>query len=228
MPEELRKHLRYPRDLYQLQMNVFAKYHQQTPEAFYEQGETWQFATVRDKAVMPYYQTMDFGNCTDQEEFVMINPMTPVNRDNLSMIGMAGVMDKSKCGFEYKPGITVYKLGKDVQVNGPAQVEALINQDPEISANFTLWGQSGSTVEMGRMIILPMGNTVLYVQPIYLTSTKTKIPELSRVIVAIGNRVVMDTTLWSAFNRLKQYYLKDAAEVKETGASKAIVKPDGN
>ncbi len=228
MPEELRKHLRYPRDLYQLQMNVFAKYHQQTPEAFYEQGETWQFATVRDKAVMPYYQTMDFGNCTDQEEFVMINPMTPVNRDNLSMICMAGVMDKSKCGFEYKPGITVYKLGKDVQVNGPAQVEALINQDPEISANFTLWGQSGSTVEMGRMIILPMGNTVLYVQPIYLTSTKTKIPELSRVIVAIGNRVVMDTTLWSAFNRLKQYYLKDAAEVKETGASKAIVKPDGN
>lgn len=228
MPEQLRKHLRYPRDLYQLQMNVFAKYHQQTPESFYEQGETWQFATVRDNPVMPYYQTMDFGNCTDQEEFVLINPMTPVNRDNLSMIGVAGVMDKAKCGLNYKPGITVYKLGKDVQVNGPAQVEALINQDPDISANFTLWGQSGSTVEMGRMIILPMGNTVLYVQPIYLTSTKTKIPELSRVIVAIGNRVVMDTTLWSAFNRLKQYYLKDAAEVKETGASKAIVQPNGN
>ena len=228
MPEELRKHLRYPRDLYKLQMNVFAKYHQQTPEAFYEQGETWQFATARDKKVMPYYQTMDFGNCNDKEEFVMINPMTPVNRDNLSMIGLAGVMDKAKCSPEYKPGLTVYKLGKDVQVNGPAQVEALINQDPEISANFTLWGQAGSTVEMGRMIILPMGNTVLYVQPIYLTSTKTKIPELSRVIVAIGNRVVMDTTLWSAFNRLKQYYLKDAAEVKETGAAKAIVNPDGN
>jgi uncharacterized membrane protein (UPF0182 family) len=227
MPEELRKHLRFPRDLYSIQMNIFAKYHQKTPEAFYEQGETWQFATVRDKPVMPYYQTMDFGNCNDTEEFVLINPMTPVNRDNLSMIGIAGIMDKTNCGADYKPGITVYKLGKDVQVNGPAQVEALINQDPEISANFTLWGQSGSTVEMGRMIILPMGKTVLYVQPIYLTSTKTKIPELSRVIVAIGNRVVMDTTLWSAFNRLKQFYLKDAAEVKETGAQKAIVNPDG-
>ncbi len=227
MPVEIRQHLRYPRDLYSLQMNVFAKYHQQTPEAFYEQGETWQFATVRDKQIMPYYQTMDFGNCNDQEEFVMINPMTPVNRDNLSMIGIAGVMDKAKCTSDYKPGITVYKLGKDVQVNGPSQVEALINQDPEISANFTLWGQAGSSVEMGRMIILPMGNTVLYVQPIYLTSTKTKIPELSRVIVAIGNRVVMDKTLWSAFNRLKQYYLKDAAEVKETGSLKAIVIPEG-
>jgi uncharacterized protein len=227
MPEDLHKHLRYPRDLYSVQMNIFAKYHQKTPEAFYEQGETWQFATVRDKPVMPYYQTMDFGNCNDDEEFVLINPMTPVNRDNLSMIGIAGIMDKTNCGTNYKPGITVYKLGKDVQVNGPAQVEALINQDPEISANFTLWGQSGSTVEMGRMIILPMGKTVLYVQPIYLTSTKTKIPELSRVIVAIGNRVVMDTTLWSAFNRLKQFYLKDAAEVKETGAPKAIVNPNG-
>ncbi|NOS74347.1 MAG: UPF0182 family protein [Methyloglobulus sp.] len=227
MPDELRQHLRYPRDLYSLQMKVFAKYHQQTPEAFYEQGETWQFATVRDNPVMPYYQTMDFGNCNDKEEFVLINPMTPVNRDNLSMIGLAGVMDKDKCGQDYKPGITVYKFGKDVQVNGPAQVEALINQNPEISANFTLWGQAGSTVEMGRMIILPMGNTVLYVQPIYLTSTKNRIPELTRVIVSIGDRLVIDTTLWSAFNRLKQFYLKDAADIKETGAAKAIVKPDG-
>lgn len=226
MPEELRKHLRYPRDLYSLQMKVFAKYHQQTPEAFYEQGETWQFATVRDNPVMPYYQTMDFGNCNDKEEFVLINPMTPVNRDNLSMIGLAGVMDKEKCGKEYKPGITVYKFAKDVQVNGPAQVEALINQNPEISANFTLWGQSGSSVEMGRMIILPMGNTVLYVQPIYLTSTKNRIPELTRVIVSIGDRLVIDTTLWSAFNRLKQFYLKDAADIQETGASKAIVNPE--
>lgn len=227
MPEELRKHLRYPRDLYYLQMHIYARYHQKTPEAFYEQGETREFATVRDAPVMPYYQTMDFGHCNDREEFVLINPMTPVNRDNLSMIGIASVLDNNKCGLEYKPGITVYQFGKDVQVNGPAQVEALINQNPEISANFTLWGQGGSSVEMGRMIILPMGNTVLYVQPIYLTSTKTKIPELSRVIVSIGDRLVMDTTLWSAFNRLKQSYLKEAAEVKETGASKPIVKPEG-
>ncbi|MBM4207499.1 MAG: UPF0182 family protein [Gammaproteobacteria bacterium] len=227
MQPELRKHLRYPRDLYQLQMNVFAKYHQQTPEAFYEQGETWQFATVRDEAVKPYYQTMDFDNCNDREEFVLINPMTPVNRDNLSMIGLASVLDKNKCGEDYKPSITVYKFGKDVQVNGPAQVEALINQNPEISANFTLWGQSGSTVEMGRMIILPMGNTVLYVQPIYLASTKTKIPELTRVIVSIGDRLVIDTTLWSAFNRLKQFYLKDAAAIKESGTAKPIEKPEG-
>ncbi|MGZ5056761.1 MAG: UPF0182 family protein, partial [Methylobacter sp.] len=161
MPDELKRHLRYPRDLYYLQMKVYAKYHQQSPELFYEQAETWQFANVRGEPVLPYYQTMDFGNCNDTEEFVSINPMTPVNRTNLSMIGIAGTLDTKNCNLDYKPGITVYKFGKDVQVNGPAQVEALINQNPEISAQFTLWGQAGSVVEMGRMIILPMGNSVL-------------------------------------------------------------------
>jgi uncharacterized membrane protein (UPF0182 family) len=149
--------------------------------------------------------------------------MTPINRANLSMIGIAGTLDKTNCSLDYKPGITVYKFGKEVQVNGPAQVEALINQNPEISAQFTLWGQYGSVVEMGRMIILPMGNTVLYVHPIYLASTKTKIPELTRVIVSIGNETIMDKTLWSAFNRLKQVYIKNAAESDGTETPKSII-----
>ncbi|MEQ1636035.1 MAG: UPF0182 family protein [Methylococcales bacterium] len=207
MPAELSKHLRYPRDLYYLQMKVYAKYHQQSPELFYEQAETWAQAEVRGEPVLPYYQTMDFGNCNDTEEFVLINPMTPVNRDNLSMIGVAGSLDKTNCGLAYKPNITIYKFGKDVQVNGPAQIEALTQQHPEISQQFTLWDQKGSIVEMGRMVILPMGNTVLYVQPIYLASTKNKMPELTRVIVSIGNETVMDTTLQSAFNRLKQKFI---------------------
>ena len=219
---ELKKHLRYPRDLFFMQMKVFAKYHQRSPELFYEQAETWEFASVRNQPILPYYQTMDFGNCSDREEFVMINPMTPINRDNLSMIGVAGILDKKTCGQDYKPGITIYKFGKNVQVNGPAQVEALINQDPDISAQFTLWGQSGSIVELGRMVILPMGNTVLYVQPVYMISTKTKIPELARVIVSIGNVVVMDKTLWSAFDRLKQIFIKGAANSTGTGTSKAV------
>jgi hypothetical protein len=144
------------------------------------------------------------------------------------MIGVAGTLDKTNCSLDYKPGITVYKFGKDVQVNGPAQIEALTQQDPEISAQFTLWGQYGSIVEMGRMIILPMGNTVLYVQPIYIASTKNKMPELTRVIVSIGNELVMDTSLWSAFNRLKQIYLKNATESDGTGIFKGIIEPGKN
>lgn len=222
MPSELRQHLRYPRDLFYMQMKVYAKYHQHVPELFYEQAETWQFANVRNQMVMPYYQTMDFGHCNQKEEFVLINPMTPVNRNNLSMIGIAGVTDKTDCATEYKPNITVYKFGKDVQVNGPAQVESLIDQDPEISEQFTLWDQHGSVVQMGRMVILPMGNTILYVQPIYLTSTKIKIPQLTRVIVSIGNEVVMDKTLWSAFQRLKQIYIKNANETSKTGTATVV------
>ncbi len=210
MPDILSKHLRYPRDLYHLQMRVYAKYHQKTPELFYEQAETWQFATVNEKLVLPYFITMDFNNCNDREEFVMINPMTPVHRDNLSMVGVAGTSDNVSCTDTYSPSITVHKFNKDIQVNGPAQVDALIDQSPEISEQFTLWDQHGSRVERGRMIILPMENSMLYVQPIYMISTKTKIPELTRVIVSIGNEVVMDKTLWSAFKRLKERFIKES------------------
>jgi uncharacterized membrane protein (UPF0182 family) len=223
MPNELRQHLRYPRDLFYMQMKVYAKYHQNSPELFYEQGETWQFANVRGTPVMPYYQTMDFGNCNDKEEFVMINPMTPINRSNLSMIGVASTLDKTNCSLDYKPNITVYKFAKDVQVNGPAQVEALINQNTDISEKVTLWDQHGSKVQMGRMVILPMNNTILYVQPVYLTSTNTQIPELTRMIVSMGNQVVWDTSLWAAFEKLKHLYAQTAAERGGTGT-----RPKGN
>jgi len=221
MPKVLREHLRYPRELYFMQMMIYSKYHQTRPELFYEQAETWQFAKVNKAAVMPYYQTMDFGQCDDREELVMINPMTPINRSNLSMIGLAGTLDPDSClNSSYKPYITIYKFGKDIQVNGPAQVEALIDQSPTISEQFTLWDQHGSNVVKGRMVILPMGkNSVLYVQPIYMISTKTKIPELTRVIVSIGNQVVMDKTLWSAFKKLKAKFIQGTKDAQGTGIS---------
>ncbi len=219
MPAELKAHLRYPRDLYTVQMQVYAKYHQQSPELFYEQAETWAQANVREKPVLPYYQTMDFGECNDTEEFDLINAMTPVNRNNLSMVGIASTMDKIGCSGAYKPNLTVFKFGKDVQVNGPEQIEALTQQHPEISEQFTLWDQNGSSVEMGRMVILPMNNTILYVQPIYIASTKNKMPELTRIIVSIGNETVMDTTLHSALDRLKNIFINKSRTV-DSAASK--------
>lgn len=211
MPDELLQHLRYPRDLYYMQMKIYAKYHQNSPELFYEQAETWQFATVDGQPVSPYFITMDFDRCNDLEEFVMINPMTPVHRDNLSMVGIAGTLDENSCDHSYKPGITIFKFPKAVQVNGPSQVNALIDQNPEIAAQFTLWNQQGSEVKKGRMVILTMGNSILYVQPIYMLATKTKMPELARVIVSIGNQVVMEKTLQAAFTRLKDMFIKGAS-----------------
>lgn len=220
MPESLLEHLRYPRDLYYLQMKMYAKYHQNTPELFYEQAETWQAALVDGAEVLPYFITMDLDHCNDQEEFVMINPMTPVHRDNLSMVGVAGSLDKTACDHRYKPGITVYKFPKEVQVNGPSQVNALIDQNPEIAAQFTLWNQLGSEVKKGRMVVLPMGNSILYVQPIYTLASKTKMPELSRVIVSIGNQVVMDKTLLAAFERLKTLFV-NGSKSSRSGISSA-------
>jgi uncharacterized membrane protein (UPF0182 family) len=147
--------------------------------------------------------------------------MTPVHRDNLSMVGVASTLDPSRCDHSYKPGITVYKFPRDVQVNGPSQVNALIDQNPEISAQFTLWNQQGSEVKKGRMVILPMGNSILYVQPIYMLATQAKIPELARVIVSIGNQVVMDKTLQDAFDRLKALFIK-GAKAPSSGTSGAI------
>lgn len=219
MPAELKSHLRYPRDLYTIQMQIYARYHQTSPELFYEQAETWAYANVREKPVLPYYQTMDFGSCNDTEEFALINPMTPVNRNNLSMVGMASTLDKVNCSGAYKPNITIFKFGKEVQINGPEQIEALTQQHSEISEQFTLWDQNGSSVEMGRMVILPMENTILYVQPIYIASTKNKMPELTRIIVSIGNETVMDTTLHSALNRLKNIFINKTRAV-DTAASK--------
>ncbi|MCQ8183336.1 UPF0182 family protein [Methylomonas sp. SURF-1] len=210
MPPELLSHLRYARDLYYVQMKAYAKYHQQEPELFYQQAETWEFAKVRGQPVTPYYQTIDFGHCNGKEEYVLLNPMTPINSHNLSMIGMADTADSTNCDSAYKPTITIYKFLKDVQVNGPTQVESLIAQDPEVSAQFTLWNQGGTKVKLGRMVIMPMGNSVLYVQPVYIISVTNAIPKLSKIIVSIGNRVVMDTSFWSAFNRLKQMFVQSA------------------
>ena len=225
MPENLLSHLRYPRDLYYMQMKLYAKYHQKAPELFYEQAETWQYATVDGEPVLPYFITMDFDHCNEREEFVMINPMTPIHRNNLSMVGVASTLDRAKCDHTYKPGITIYKFPKAVQVNGPSQVNALIDQNPEIAAQFTLWNQIGSEVKKGRMVILPMGNSILYVQPIYMLAKTTKMPELARVIVSIGNQVVMDKTLWDAFDHLKNLFIKRAKGSVSGTSGEASPKP---
>ena len=214
MPDNLLEHLRYPRDLFYQQMKVYAKYHQTSAELFYEQAETWQYAFVDGEPVLPYYITLDFDHCNDKEEFVMINPMTPVHRENLSVIGVASTLDQQSCDHTYQPGITLFNFPKAVQVNGPSQISALIDQNPEIAAQFTLWNQQGSEVKKGRMVILPMDNAILYVQPIYTLATHTKMPELARVIVSIGNQVVMEKTLQTALDKLKALFIKDAGTSK--------------
>ena len=204
IPTELESHLRYPRDIYHHQMHIYSKYHQKEPELFYQQAETWEEAKIQSEVIKPYYLTTEIQGCSDMRKFVLIDPMTPIGRDNLSVLAIAGSLDPDQCGGEYTQRMAMFKFHKDIQVNGPAQVSALIDQDTIISSQFTLWDQHGSKVQRGRMIILPVGTSVLYVQPVYLISTQTRIPELVRIIVSMGNEVVMEKSLVTAFKQLEE------------------------
>ena len=205
----LKDHLRYPKDLFMNQMKIYARYHQQEPELFYEQAETWEFARVNDAIVKPYYLTTALeGFQSDTHNFVLLDPMTPVGRSNLSTLAVAGTFDSgtvpAPSGGDGKH-IIIYRFSRESQVEGPAQVSALIDQDPEIARQLTLWDQRGSRVLRGRIIVLPVGRSVLYVQPVYIVSTSgTRIPELQRIILSMGNVVVMDDSMESGIVELEK------------------------
>ena len=200
MPPTLKAHLRYPKDFFTNQLKVYARYHQTQPELFYEQAETWDFSRVNDAEVKPFYLTTALeGYYGDRHSFVMLDPMTPIGRSNLSALAVAGTFDVGNQNGVVRPGepkIVMYRFNPEAQVEGPAQVSALIDQDPEIARQLTLWDQRGSRVLRGRIIVLPVGKSLLYLQPVYIVSTSgTRIPELQRIILSMGNVVVMNDSL---------------------------------
>ena len=210
MPKPFIKHLNYPKTLFNLQMQIYARYHQNTAEIFYQQSDRLEFSRIADKVFQPYYLTIDPLDInpeskSEQQKFVLLNMLSPIERDNLSMIMAAGCLNSDHCDEQYKADIYAYKMPMNVQVDGPAQISALIDQTPEISEQITLWGQRGSKVVMGRIIIMPVEGTILYIQPVYLAATsETGFPQLSKVIVAMNHRVVMDDSLELAFKKLEQ------------------------
>ncbi len=202
MDKEIRKHLRYPKDLFEIQMKIFARYHQKNPETFYKQEDAWRFARIFkgsvEKIITPYYLTLNLLD-PHKFEFLLIQPFSPRGLDTLRAIAAVSC-DEPKYGK-----IVVLTFPKDIQVYGPSQINALIDQDTYVSQQFTLWNQIGSEVERGKMIILPYGGSVLYIQPVYLKAATTlKIPELKRLIVAYEDMVVMDATLEMAIHKLSE------------------------
>ena len=200
MDDEIKKHLRYPKDLFEIQMRMFARYHQKNPETFYKQEDAWRFARIfegnSEKIITPYYLTLNLLN-PHKFEFLLVQPFSPRGLDTLRAIAAVSC-DGSRYG-----NIVVLAFPKDIQVYGPSQINALIDQDTYVSQQFTLWNQIGSEVERGKMIILPYGGSVLYIQPVYLkAATSLKIPELKRLIVAYEDMVVMDVTLEMAITKL--------------------------
>ncbi len=189
MPAEIRRHLRYPKYIFEAQMTVYARYHQQEPDIFYMQEDTWQFSKINSAPMKPYYLTTSFPG-SEKPEFMLVSPLSPAGRDNLRALAVAG------CDEDNYGKIYIYNFPKGKQVAGPSQVEALVAQNASISQKLTLWGQGGSEVKLGRMVILPEEESLLYIQPLYLISTAgAKIPELKRIIVCRGNIVAMEHSL---------------------------------
>jgi uncharacterized membrane protein (UPF0182 family) len=196
MPRDLRRHIRYPRALLKIQARMFTTFHMTDPSVFYNKEDLWEIPSYREKIMDPYYLITKLPGLKE-EEFILLLPFTPSKRDNLAAWMAA------RCDGENYGKITVYTFPRDRLIFGPRQIDARIDQDAYISQQLTLWGQHGSDVIRGSLLIIPIEDSLIYVQPLYLVATdKGGLPELRRVIVAYGNNVVMEETLEAAIQRL--------------------------
>lgn len=191
MPQVLRDHWRYPDQLFTIQSDIYAAYHMQDPRVFYNKEDLWQTPRENREEMPPYYVTMRLPG-QETVEFMSIRPYVPAGKDN-----MIAWLYADSDGPDYGQ-LGVFKFSKDVLVFGPQQIMGRINQDPYISQQLSLWDQRGSSVILGNLLVIPIDGTLLYIQPLYLQAETTRLPELKRVLVAYGNRVVMAETLDAA------------------------------
>ncbi|MCZ6549774.1 MAG: UPF0182 family protein [Deltaproteobacteria bacterium] len=219
MPEDLRVHIRYPQDLFNIQARIYTTYHMQDPQVFYNKEDLLSIPrkTVEAEAqgpvpgpgpgpgpmrrqelerdIDPYYLIMRLPG-EKKEEYVLLLPFTPNKRDNMRS-WLAARSDGDNYGK-----LIALNFPKAKLVYGPKQIDARIDQDAIISQKLTLWGQGGSQVIRGSLLAIPIENSLLYVQPLYLAAEKGSLPELKRVITAFGNRIAMERTLKQSLARL--------------------------
>ncbi|MEL6495258.1 MAG: UPF0182 family protein [Cyanobacteria bacterium J06623_7] len=192
MPLDLRRHIRYPEDLFSVQSERLLTYHMRDPQVFYNREDQWQnpreIYGSESQAVKPYYLIMKLPTA-EQEEFILLHPYTPTSRPNL----IAWLAARSD-GAEYGK-LLLYKFPKQKLIYGPNQIEALINQDPVISQQISLWNREGSRAIQGNLLIIPIEQSLLYVEPLYIEAEENSLPALARVIVIYENQIVMAETL---------------------------------
>jgi len=195
MPEGLKAHLRYPLNMFEIQSEQYLAYHMTDPQIFYNKEDLWQrpnnFFDGRPTPIAAYYFIMTLPG-EAQPEYLLMLPFTPARKDN-----MAGWLAGRCDGKEYGK-LLCYTFPKDRLVFGPNQVEARINQNDEISPLFTLWNQHGSRVIRGNLLVLPVADSILFVEPLYLKSENAPLPELKRVIVSYQDRIAMRNNLEDA------------------------------
>jgi uncharacterized membrane protein (UPF0182 family) len=209
MPDFLKAHIRYPTDLFNIQTKMYNVYHMTDPKVFYNQEDYWEIPNETysngEQKMFPYYIIMRLPG-TKNEEFILMIPLTPSKKDNMNAWLCA------RCDAPNYGKLIVYSLPKDKLIYGPMQVQARINQQPDISSELTLWGQQGSRVIKGNQLVIPINNSFIYVEPVYLQSEEGQIPQLKRVIVAFKEKVKMRKTLDEA---LKAVFGVDAEQTMQ-------------
>jgi hypothetical protein len=199
LPADLKAHLRYPEDLFGIQAAEYATFHMTDPQVFYNREDLWVPPQEKYEGAVnpmePYYMLMKLPG-SDQLEYLIMTPFTPQKRDN--MIAWLA----ARCDFPDYGKMLFYELPKDKLIFGPNQISAMIDQNTTISQQLTLWDQKGSGVIRGKLIVIPIENSFLYVVPLYLKAEGTNFPQLKRVIVATGDKVVMEPTLDEALTSL--------------------------
>jgi len=200
MPEGLRRHIRYPEDFFAIQARKYATYHMLDPQVFYNKEDLWavprRAIEGRDRDMEPYFTIMRPPG-EQKEEFILLTLFNPARRDNM-IAWMAARSDPPNYGR-----LIVFNFPKQKLVYGPRQIDARIDQDPVISQQLSLWNQRGSTVIRGSLLAIPIDQSLIYVQPLYLAASEQgALPELRRVIVAYGNQIAMEPTLEQSLSRI--------------------------
>ena len=195
MSTELSKHIRYPEDMFSIQTAVYTNYHMTDPQVYYNKGDVWAIPEAQQSgdrtAMEPYYVIMRLPGAKN-EEFILLRPFIRAGKDNM-VAWMCAKCDPADYGR-----LVLFEFPKGRLVSGPKQIEARANQNAEISRQLTLWGQIGSKVTWGNLLPIPIENSILFVQPLYLEASETAIPEFLRVIVSMGDQVVMEENLEAA------------------------------
>ena len=195
MPEGIRKHIRYPNSLLKIQAGVYTKYHMDQVKVFYQDEDLWDIAHqiygTEEKEMDPSYFIFELPD-EKKAEFINMIPFTPKSKQNMTAIMMAR-NDGNRYGQ-----LLVYKFPKNKTVYGPMQIEAQIDQNTEISKEFSQWNSSGSKYRRGDLFVIPINNSIMYVEPVYLEASNQAIPEMKRVIVAYGDKIAYESTLEDA------------------------------
>ncbi len=221
IPEGIRGYIKYPEYLFKVQSDIYGKYHISNPKTFYNKNDMWVVAKERygaateEKDIVPYYNMMRLDGETEGELLLTI-PYTLANKDN--MVSWFAVRNE----WANYGKLQVYKFPKDINVYGPMQIENRINSDADISKELNLWSQGGSKVIRGNMIVVPINNSILYVEPIYIASSnKSALPELKQVAVAYNETIVMRNSLNGALYALFGENAPDETEPKYSSADKS-------